>query len=119
MDRLEQQLRQALGREDPPPGFAARVLARIAAGGNKEVGEKWWRRFFGYPVWSAALAGGLACLILLGGMMLMGGVARRQRQAQEKMRGEAAKNQLLLALQITSSELSRVRQVVVPNRGRP
>ena len=119
MDRLEEQHKQALGREDPPPGFAARVLARIAAAKHQELAAHWWCRFFVYPVWRVALAGGLACLILLGGMMLMGGVARRQRQEQERMRAEAAKNQLLLALHITSSELNRVRQVVVPNRGRP
>ena len=119
MDHLEEQLKKALGKEDPPPGFSARVLARIAGRKKQQPATHWGSRFFPYPAWRVALAGGLACLILLGGMMLMGGVARRQRQERERMRAEAAKNQLLLALRITSSELNRVRQVVVPNRGRP
>lgn len=116
MDRLEEQLKQALGREDPPPGFSARVLARIAAGKKQQPAMDWWSRFsvypvWGYPAWRVALAGALLCPILLGAMVYM--------QHRERVRGQAARDQLLLALRITSSELNRVRQVVVQDRGRP
>lgn len=111
MDRLEEQLKQALGREDPPPGFSARVLARIAAGKNRRPAAGWWRGLFGYPAWRVALAGALLCPVLLGAMVYM--------QHRQRVRGQAARDQLLLALHITRSELNRVRQVVVPDRGRP
>ena len=107
MDPLEQRLKEVLGRQDPPAGFTRRVLARIVAPHRKPDP---WRRLF-LPSWRMALAGALATVLLAGG-----GVLYQQRQ--ERLRGEAARDQLLQALEITSLELNRVRQTI-RERGRP
>ncbi len=109
-DLLEKQLKRALEREEPPAGFAERTLARILAAPQRTE-RVWWQQswaflFAGRPAWRVALAGGLAAMMLLGA-----GFVYRQRQ--ERQRAEEARSELLTALQIASSELNRVREVVV------
>jgi hypothetical protein len=86
MDDLEQQLRRAFEREQPPDGFADRVLERTRERRNV------------MPRWIAAAA---AIVILAGG----GYTYRRQQ-------GEAAKREVLLALRITSAKLSHIQTQV-------
>ena len=74
---FEDELRAALHREDPPPGFAGRVLARAAAPRR----ASWLRPF--------ALA--LAAALLLASA----GLGYRDYQ------GRRAKQQVLLAMRIT------------------
>ncbi len=93
-DDLEMQLRAALARKEPPPGFAGRTMARVErpprAGANRWV--------------SFALA---AALLLSFGVA---GVHRaRQRQ---QVRADEAKQQLMLALRITSAKLAVVDKVL-------
>lgn len=97
MTPFEDQLRGALRRIEPPPGFVQRTLAR-AAGERKPP-----RRVFRFPRYVAALAASLA---------LVAGVYR----VQEHRRGQQAKEQLMLALEITGSRLSDVRQKIAPQR---
>jgi hypothetical protein len=81
MDPLEQQLKQALLRIEPPAGFAARVGAAARP-----------------PAWrSPALAAGLM-LLAVGG-----GVAWRRHQ------GGVAREQVMTAIRITAGKLNRIQ----------
>jgi hypothetical protein len=86
MDRLEESLKCALARKEPPPGFAGRVAARAAAGPAA-------RRHM--PRWAAAAAVVVA--------MVGGGLAYRQHQ------GEVAKEQVMTAMKITAVKLHRIQ----------
>jgi hypothetical protein len=103
MDNLEKQLARALTRKDPPADFTTKVMARIT---NKKARLRWWD--FMMSAQRAALAGGLAGLMLIGGA----GVAYQQHQANERRRGEAARGQLLLALRVTGTQLNHVGRVL-------
>jgi len=110
MNRLEDELRNALRREQPPPGFAARVLARAAAEPRPETAwARAWGTLSGWfrapAVARAAMAGALCLLVVFG-------VQYEQRQRLERIRGEAAKRQLLLALRVTGSSLRAVHDKV-------
>lgn len=104
MNRLEDELKKALQRVEPPPGFAQRVLTEAAK--QKQERKRTARSWF---VWFApaglrwAIAGAL-CLVLASS-----GLVYRH---EERKRGEAAKEQLMLALRITSSKLQIVTQNV-------
>jgi hypothetical protein len=86
MDDLEEQLRRAFAPEDPPAGFAGRVMER--AGGTRRPA----------PRWRAAAA---AVLILAGG-----GYGYRLH------RGEMAKREVLLALRIASVKVNQIQTQV-------
>ena len=88
MSDFEHELRSALRREEPPSGFAARVMAR--------TGSRTTPRRSGWI--AAAIA---ACLLLS-----MGGFEYRQ------YRGRKAKQELLLALNIAGSKLNLVQKKV-------
>lgn len=120
MDHLDNQLRRALRPADPPPDFAAKVMARVAKPVDVRVqrGEVapigWWAWLWqgqqaGHR---AALAAGMACLLLMGGA----GLAYRQHQVEQQIeqqrRAEAARDQLFQALQITSVQLNHVGEVL-------
>ena len=100
MERFEQQLKDALGREEPPLGFAARVAARTREQGRKS----WWSRVFAARLrWATALA---VCVVMLGGILV-----QRERQ-RERTEGEAAKQQVKLALQIAGSKVRLAQNMV-------
>lgn len=115
MNRLEDELRMALGREEPPPGFAERVLARAAEPkrGAWDAALAWFRA----PASRWALAAA-CCLLLFAGLE-----ARRQHEL--RARGEAAKQQVMVALRIAGEKLqlaqakvqeSGTRRVRVPEK---
>jgi len=83
MDWLEDELRQALKREDPPEGFEQRVIARSARG-------SWDARR-----WLAAAA----MVVVAAGA----GAAWRQHQGYE------AKREMMLALRLASAPIHRVQ----------
>jgi hypothetical protein len=111
MSRFEEALREALRRQEPPEGFAGRVMARIqsrereAAGGGLAIGP-WGRLLAGFRAprlrWAAACA---AAALLLGGL-------EYRRQSLERAEGERASRQVMLALRITGSKL-RLAQAYV------
>jgi hypothetical protein len=86
MDWLEQDLRDALAREEPPADFASRVVRRAE------------RPVYRFPRWLAAAA---AVIVLAGA-----GLGYRQ------YRGEMAKEQLLQAFKIASVKVNRIQTQV-------
>jgi hypothetical protein len=94
MAPLEDELRSALRRRQPPPDFAERVLARVAAGPVRpapRVSQPWVR-------WVAAMAAAL--------LLAVGALEYRH------YRGERAKDQLLLAVRIAGSKLNKAQKRV-------
>ena len=83
MDWLEEELKRALARKDPPPGFATRVSARRYTGGLPA------RR------WIAVAAS----LVVLAG----GGLSYRWYE------GVQTKRQVMMAVRLTAGKLNRVQ----------
>jgi hypothetical protein len=94
MNRLEDELRSALRRREPPPGFAERVMARVP------VTMPARRRPTAVWRWVAAAA---ACLVMVAGI----------DSYRDYRRGVEAKQQALLALRITEEKLAVVRNKLV------
>jgi hypothetical protein len=90
---IEEHLRAALAPREPRPGFDERVMTRLKVGRPAPVRRSW--RI------AAALAATLVGAAFALHWQL---VQQRERQAGQ---------QLLLALQITSSELNQVQQKLV------
>lgn len=87
---LEEQLKLALQRKEPPPGFRNRVLAAT-------------RRPRRHPYRSLAAAALLT--------LLVGGTTAHY--IEQRREGERAKEQVLLALRITSHKLRDTREHVL------
>jgi hypothetical protein len=105
MSRLDDALREALRREDPGPDFAREVLARAAAARPK---QSWWRALasgFRPPLVRWATAGVLACALLATGL-------EYRRERHQRAEGEAAKQQLVLALRIAGVKLHVAQEKV-------
>jgi hypothetical protein len=107
LNPLEESLRNALRREDAPEGFVLKVLARaeqqnIAANDAQRTS---WLSIFSQPLlrWSAVAAVTI-CLVI-------GGIYYRNLQRQ-RAEGEAAKQQLMLALRIAGSKLQLAKEKV-------
>ena len=83
MDRLEQELQQALARKEPRPDFAKRVHRRAQ------------RRSYALPRWMATAA---ALVIVTGGSL-----AYREHQ------GRVAKEQVMTAMRITAVRLNHIQ----------
>ena len=100
MDPLEEQLKNALRREQPRAGFAVRVRARVA------VREETAR----HPGWSslARLRWVVAILLCVG---LVAGVSYRHGKV-ERERGEAAKQQVYVALRLAGAKMQMAESKV-------
>jgi hypothetical protein len=96
-DRFEQELKDALRREPAPEGFARRVLARIERGQT----ESFWSRLRAYVALTKVRVA-MATLLML---VVVSGSFEYGRIERERAAGEAARDQLLLALHITGSKL--------------
>jgi hypothetical protein len=103
MDEIEKALKAALQREPAPSRFADQVLRKasmLATPGVPPI-VPWWRMF---PVrWAMAGVVVVACMV--------GGLAEHARQ--QRIRGEQARQQVLLALRITGTKLRAVQRQVV------
>ena len=114
MKDLENELRAALRRREPPAGFTKRVLARIEAAHAPKPG---WRQvmaaLFRIPSLRWAAAGVMACVLLTLG------IAHYRRVQQERAAGEAAKAQVMQALRIASNKLNVTMKKVQGTDRRP
>ena len=122
----EDDLKEALRRKDPGPGFTQRVMARIgqqqeatAPASAAKTRLPWWRWILqSHP----ALAGAAAAVVLIIGSGL--GYQRYQRVQEEKrveaQKAELAREQVVQALKITNAKLNHVfRRVSEPSAGEP
>jgi hypothetical protein len=91
---LEHDLKRALRRESPAPGFAGRVLSRIEQPPQVRKRPVWWR----------AAAASVTLATLLGGY---GAHKVAERREQEK-----AAEQVLLAMQIAGEKVRYAQQEV-------
>ncbi len=102
MKRLEDELKTALRRVEPPAGFAERVLAQARQQADSKPGFAARLRGLFRPRavrWAAAFAS--ACVLIL--------AAARYRQYQQvKIQGELASAQARQALRIASAKLNAV-----------
>lgn len=99
MDDFERELREQLQARSAPDGFADRVMARMPQ--RRTASLAWLRP--GMPMWRWAAAGVLVAGVVLGGI---------ERDRQQRLAGERAKEQVLLALRITGSTLRDVQEKV-------
>jgi len=120
MKPLDDELRNALKRVEPPPGFAGRVMARV-----EQLAEE-RARTAAKPVrsraaWSPASWFGRRMSLSFGALATMAAVVllavgialwQQHRIEQERREGEAARAQLIEALRVTSAKLNHVRTKV-------
>ncbi|MGB9029043.1 MAG: hypothetical protein WCC27_02900 [Acidobacteriaceae bacterium] len=99
MDQFEQELREQLQARSAPGGFADRVMARVP----RRRAPRATFLGFGLPVWRWAVAAVLVAGMVFGGL---------EHDHQQRMAGERAREQVLLALRITGSTLRDVQQKV-------
>jgi hypothetical protein len=98
---FDDELRAALKRQEPPKGFAERVLARVAPPAARQPS---WRERLAWlnprsrPVWVTAS--------VVAAMLLVTSGVQYQRRRQ----GEQAKEQVMLALEIAGSKLNYVQK---------
>src|SRR4051812_21296765 len=109
MTRFEEQLKQALTRQNPPTDFNARVLTAVE---QRRVGSstgmwRWWARW----AQSWQLAPALAALLALS-------VGAIYQEHQRSARGEAAKKELLTAMRVAGAKLQEARDRVWKVEGR-
>jgi uncharacterized protein HemX len=96
----EEDLRRALRREEPPAGFAERVLARAVPAAPAR--RWWWQR----PAQFIPVAAVLAALFLAVGI----GWQRRQHEQAQQEQAQQAGRQLNAALNITRNRLQKTQE---------
>jgi hypothetical protein len=108
---MNDELRRALRRVEPPAGFAERVLERAARGDAPATAahQNIPRVLLGRPLVRWATAAAVAIAVTSGGVWYRA----EQRQAQ----GEEARRQLLSGLRIASERLQSVQLKI--NQRRP
>ncbi|MBI5282684.1 MAG: hypothetical protein HY858_13450 [Candidatus Solibacter usitatus] len=96
---FEQELKRALGRQQPPAGFAQRVMARVErrrpSPASYRIGPRWAQ-------WAVA-----ASLIVASATG-----TSWYRQRQERARAEEARQQILLAMRVTAEKIGHVQQTI-------
>ncbi len=121
MKPLDDELRNALKRREPPPGFTGRVMARVEqlAEGRARTAAKPARSR--WALWSPASWFGRKVSVSFGAVAAMAAVVllavgvalwQEHRIEQERREGEAARAQLIEALRVTSAKLNHVRTKV-------
>ena len=96
---LEQELRRALKRKDPPSGFDDRVLARIAKGESVDIAtaRRAWAR--------VSLPIAASVLLAFGATYYLQQQEQRQQRENQAQTEQAARD-VVLALQIASETIS-------------
>ena|SRR5579863_7737477 len=102
MSEFEQELKQAFERRPAPQGLKRRVLAEARK--RREAGRRsqilWWQRIAAGVVLAAVAVGGLAW-----------------RQAEDRRKGEEAREKVLTALRITGRALNEMNARLTRDRG--
>jgi hypothetical protein len=99
---LEHLLRQGLRPRQTPAGFTARVMARLPE--TSPVPSRQKKRTFWMPMMRWAMA-----TVLLG----VAGGSYWQHQQNERIAGERARKQLILALRMSAATLNDVQHKVL------
>ena len=107
MSYLEDDLKTALRRTEPPEGFANRVLAR--ANGPAAAEPSWWQYLM--VLVRPPRMQWVALSLIVSFMIPAAGVYRKEQQARAE--GERAKQQLVFAMRVTGNKLHRVHQRVL------
>ena len=94
MTPFEEELKRALTRSEPSPDFTDRVLSRIQTSAPKRKNPVWQ--------WSMAAAAALA--------LTLSGTAYQYHE--QRVRGLAAKDKLLVAMRIAGSRLQQAQEQV-------
>jgi hypothetical protein len=94
-DKFEKELREHLQARSAPEGFTDRVMARIPA--QRRPRALW------QPVWRWAAAASVLAVTVFGGI---------EHDRQQRIAGERAREQVLLALRITGTTLHQVQNKV-------
>jgi len=108
IDDLERQLKDALGRKEPPAWFEAKVLG--AAARQKSERRSWLQRIMHGGRLRFATA--VAAVGLVASGVIWQQHERRAEADRERMAGEAAKARLMLALKTTRVKLEKIQQRV-------
>lgn len=95
---LENDLKHALRRQAPAPGFAERVMQRLEEQSGNEAAKP--KR----PAWWRAAAASVTLAVLLGGYAT--------HRVVEQRRGERAKEQVLTAMRIAGEKVRYAQQEV-------
>ena len=137
MSKFDDELKLALRREEPSPGFTDRVMARIQAMEQLSVGNEqekqrekslrrdgetegprdWWRRIavaLRPPQLRWAMAATMAA-VLVAGIVGVTRYREHQRQMAEiaaQEEGQRAKEQVMLAMRIASAKLNAAQRKV-------
>jgi hypothetical protein len=103
MDRFEQALKKSLRLQEPSSEFTAKVMAAVARRTRREPSSRPWLSPFELRGIVAAALG----VVILGGALFY-------RHEQQRTEGEAARQQVMVALQIAGAKV-RLAQAKVQN----
>jgi hypothetical protein len=108
MSYLEDDLRAALQRTEPPPEFTGRVLARL--NGQAPPKLAWWELLA--VLLRPPRIQWVALSVILSVMIPLG-VLQYQKERRLRAQGERAKEELVFAVRIAGNKLHRVQQKVL------
>lgn len=109
MKSFEEELKKAMARQSPQGDFSSRVLAAIEqkqAEGQTGLWRRWFHRTRG---WRLAP--------ILASFLLLTSAGAAYWQHERTVRGETAKEKLLVAMHIAGSELQQARHRVFEVQG--
>jgi hypothetical protein len=107
LKQMDQMLRTGLRRQSPPADFVEQVLARVEQKDDvspQKESTRWYERFSHPVVGWAGFAAVAASLVV--------GTIQYRSVQRERVKGEAAKQQLMLALHIAGSKLQLAKSKV-------
>lgn len=109
MNRMEDALREALRRREPPAGFTERVMAKALEPAVARSRAWGFLHVFSSRRWSWGFAVAAACILMLVGV---------EHRRAERARAEAARHQVITALRVTSEALESVREQIQKSTSR-
>src|SRR5262245_2262337 len=118
MNRFDEEMRKALRREEPSPDFTGRVMSRVTELQRQEKPREktgWLMRlveFFQPPTMKRAMAGAMAIALVVAGFGVYYRRENERRRLAEIAEGERAKEQVILAMRITSAKLNIAQKKV-------